>query len=333
MADPITTFLSGLLGGGQQAPQAAPPPQQPSAPPQQSGLASFIGNPLVQGALAGYFSGISSPRTQGLGGAIGRGGLGALSAFDQAEQQRTQQPLNQAKLQNLQGQNQLQTAQVGLTGAKQQQLAGIQVANQHTAQVLRSMKSQLDPEQQKRAEILASTIENDTSKVYDPKEVATTLFLQPAQEKNLAASAARSGAETEAIPKKLAIDEAKAAEDAHYHTGELAARNRAIDKPAKSAKAATKESDSYQKAYQTAYKEAAANYIKTNTHVWGGPSTDEVDAYASKAAQAQADKLFPNGGKTTSAAVDSSTAGFIKNPDGTLTHPDDPGYVYVPSTD
>lgn len=306
MGNPLATFLTNLVGGGQQqAPQAQTPQAPAPAPSSGGGLSGFLGNPLVQGALAGYFSGISSPRTQGLGGAIGHGGLGALSAFDSASAAQAQQPLNQAKLSNLQGQNQLQNAQVGLTNTKAQQISGIQTANQKTAQIIRAMPN-LTTEQQQRANLLAGSIENDTSKLYDPAEVAKTIYADPLTEQktqaeidNAKASAGRSTAETAAIPKKLAIEEGKAADDAKYHTGELAARNRAIDKPTKTA---SKDDDNYQKAYQAAYKEAAANYIKTNTHMWGGPKADEVDAYASKAAQAQADRLFPKGAKGAATA-------------------------------
>lgn len=100
MGNPLATFLTSLVGGGQQqAPQAQAPAPAPSS---GGGLSGFLGNPLVQGALAGYFSGISSPRTQGLGGAIGHGGLGALSAFDSATTAQAQQPYQQALTQEAQ---------------------------------------------------------------------------------------------------------------------------------------------------------------------------------------------------------------------------------------
>lgn len=302
MGNPLATFLTSLVGGGQ---QQAPQAQAPAPSAQQGGLAGLLSNPLTQGALAAYFGGVGA-RKGDWGEAISRGGLSGLSAFDNARQNQLKIPLQQAQIANLQGHGKLETAQTGLAQARTDQLGGIAEANKNTAMQILAMKPHMTSEQQQRADLLAGTIMNDTSKVYDPKEVVTSLFSEPLTEQktqaeidNAKASAGRSTAETAAIPKKLAMEEGKAADDAKYHTGELAARNRAIDKPTKTA---SKDDDNYQKAYQAAYKEAAANYIKTNTHMWGGPKADEVDAYASKAAQAQADRLFPKGAKGAATA-------------------------------
>ena len=234
----LMDFFQGLLGTNQ---PSAPPPQQgapqatPTSPP-QSGIGALLSSPVAQGALASYFAGISSPKQMGWGGAIGRGGLAGLGAYNQAEQTQAQRPLQQAQLGNLQSQGQLHQAEVGLKNVQTQNLAGISEANKKTAQQLIAMKPHLNPDQQQRADLLAGTIMNDTSKVYDPKEVVATLFTEPLQEQKIQADIGRSGAEatrakaeTEAIPKKLAVDEGKLAEDTRYHTGELAARGRAID--------------------------------------------------------------------------------------------------------
>jgi hypothetical protein len=71
---------------------------------------NVLANPLVQGALATYLGAISSPRSQGLGGAIGHGGLAGLGAFGQARQAQLQLPIQRAAAQSAQLQLPVQQA-------------------------------------------------------------------------------------------------------------------------------------------------------------------------------------------------------------------------------
>jgi len=73
-----------------------------------------LSNPLLQTALAGYLGAIGSPRYKGIGGAISQGGLSGLEQFSQAEQLKTQLPLQQAQTQLAQQQVPLAQQQVEL---------------------------------------------------------------------------------------------------------------------------------------------------------------------------------------------------------------------------
>src|SRR6516164_4359097 len=86
---------------------ATPPPAAPAGTPPTGGAAApaagggtdwlsqlsqmpapsqgLLDSPGLQGALSAYFGAISSPRQQGLGGAIGHGGLAGLQAYEQAK--------------------------------------------------------------------------------------------------------------------------------------------------------------------------------------------------------------------------------------------------------
>jgi len=86
-------------GGTPPAAAAQPPPPQipyppPTTAPQPqtgSGIMGFLNNPLVMGALSGYFNAISTPRYAGRGTAIARGGLGFLSGMGEAEKALSEQ--------------------------------------------------------------------------------------------------------------------------------------------------------------------------------------------------------------------------------------------------
>ena len=60
-----------------------------------TGLGNVLSNPLAQAALGTYFGAIGTPRWEGLGGAISRGGLAGLGTFAQARQAQFQQPILQ----------------------------------------------------------------------------------------------------------------------------------------------------------------------------------------------------------------------------------------------
>lgn len=89
-------FPSPQPGPAPQQGQAPPPPQPGqgttgAAPPQDSGIppvppSSALDSPALQALLAGYFNFIRSPRSQGLGGALGSAGAGALGQYASARQ-------------------------------------------------------------------------------------------------------------------------------------------------------------------------------------------------------------------------------------------------------
>lgn len=211
--DAIAKFFGSLAQPQQQAmPQAATQQSSsPMMPPMQqpSGVAGFLSNPLTQGALSSYLNYIGSPKVLGRGNALRNAGLGGLNAFNEAEFQQQQAPYRQAQLQAMQARIPQYQAQSGLAQARTSQISSIAAANKQTAATLRAMKPQLSIEQQQRADILANTIENDNSKVYDPKEVAVTLFTQPAQEAEIGARQKREEAETGLLPTKKAEIEAQ----------------------------------------------------------------------------------------------------------------------------
>jgi hypothetical protein len=248
LADPITTFLSGLFGGGQQ--QTPPPPGQPSATPAPnpalappSGVTGFLSNPLTQGALASYLTYIGAPRTEGRTRGLSQAGLQGLSAFDQARQQQLMVPYRQAQIQNLQGKTGLQAAQTGLATAKASQLTGILDANKNTAAQILALKPTLTPEQQTRADLLAGTIATDSSKVYDPKEVMTALFTDPLTEQKTKAEIAASGAKTDLTKAETGLVPARAAAlgaeagKATAETGAIPARTDAMKASAEASRA------------------------------------------------------------------------------------------------
>lgn len=68
------------------------------------GATNVLMNPLVQGALGAYLGAVSTPRYEGLGGAIGRGGLEGLGAMSQAQQAQYQLPILQAQAQQAKAQ-------------------------------------------------------------------------------------------------------------------------------------------------------------------------------------------------------------------------------------
>jgi hypothetical protein len=125
LADILSSLWQALSGGGQQV-QALPPlspsgqnaPNQPTMPTMQqpSGIAGVLANPAVQGALASYFAGISSPRQMGWGGAIGRAGLAGLGQYGQAAAQQAELPYRQAMTQKTMAEAQQEQAKAQALG-------------------------------------------------------------------------------------------------------------------------------------------------------------------------------------------------------------------------
>ena len=223
----LKTLASALLGQSQQQPVPPQPqgvsssPSTAAPPPQQAGFmqgaASLIGNPLTQAALGGYFNAIGTPKMQGRGARFANAGLGAMNAFNAAEQAQSQAPLNAAKIAGMQQQNALTGAQAGLTSAKTQQIAGIPAANAALAAQIHAAIPSMTPTQAQRATVIANTIATDTSKVYDPKEAFTAIYQEPLKEAQIqaqtgatAATTKKTEAETGAIPSEIALRNAEA---------------------------------------------------------------------------------------------------------------------------
>jgi len=68
------------------------------------GATNLLANPLVNAAAATYLGAIGTPRWEGLGGAISRGGLSGLGALNQAQMAQYQLPILQAQAQQAQAQ-------------------------------------------------------------------------------------------------------------------------------------------------------------------------------------------------------------------------------------
>lgn len=63
---------------------------QPQQPGVMNSIGNFLSHPAVQGLLGTYFGLLSSPRREGLGRAIGRGGLAGLGMYGQAAGEQAQ---------------------------------------------------------------------------------------------------------------------------------------------------------------------------------------------------------------------------------------------------
>lgn len=195
----IGNIFSGLLGGGQKQVPQAPGQQAPAqgatagpgaepAPTRDptSGLLGqmpgglqippapqpgLFDSPAVQGLLSAYLGFIGSPRRGGVGNALMQGGLGGLSAYNQAKQQAAE---NQYKpylmgLQVADAQSKLADTQF-----KMQQLAGEQESNKNTAASIRQLAQQYshDPQTQQELLLRADAMERsphwiDPGKIFD----------------------------------------------------------------------------------------------------------------------------------------------------------------------
>lgn len=251
MVNYLTTLanaIGGLLSGGGQTVQPIPPlspsggpvpgalPAQtppagavPSPPAGGSpssgggfmqGVGNFLGSPLTQAALSGYFGAIGSPRKAGLGGMISRGGLSGLSAYDAAEEAQQKAALQSAQIGQAQAGIPLTQAQTQLTQAQAGQLAGIKQNNQNTAAAVRTwaMQPGRTPDQQQAGLLIANSISNNTNKAYDPTEVMTAILTDPVKAQEAIANTNLATARKGAIPSEIAKNTAAANKDAHDAT-------------------------------------------------------------------------------------------------------------------
>src|SRR5215472_3079956 len=199
MGGGIGSLLGSLFGGGGQqvpqttagappAPAAAPAAGTPGAPdPMAGGLGGFqmpqmgqlppmpqpgiLDSPALQGLLGAYFGAIGSPRSMGLGGAISRGGLGGLAAYQQAKQEQYKPYL--MGLQMADAQARLAGTQLGMqkTQLELHNMAGEQESNRQTAASVRMMAQQTqDPQLQQELLTRAQAIESSPH-WYDPSHL------------------------------------------------------------------------------------------------------------------------------------------------------------------
>jgi hypothetical protein len=204
LADILSTLWQTLSG----APQVASPQQAPTTIPtmqQPSGLSGVLANPAVQGALASYFAGISSPKSQGWGGAIGRAGLAGLGQYGSASAQQAELPYRQAMTQealaNAQAAKQKADALKGLSGPAamaayapdaSKYLSTQQTNNAVAQQVLASHKEPF-------AANVAQSIASDTSKPWTLTEAEALIkahAMEPLEQKGKEAEVASTEAGT-----------------------------------------------------------------------------------------------------------------------------------------
>src|SRR5215472_13456046 len=199
MGGGIGSLLGSLFGGGGQqvpqttagappAPAAAPAAGTPGAPdPMAGGLGGFqmpqmgqlppmpqpgiLDSPALQGLLGAYFGAIGSPRSMGLGGAISRGGLGGLAAYQQAKEGQYKPYL--MGLQMADAQARLAGTQLGMqkTQLEMHQMAGEQESNRQTASALYQMAQHTqDPDLQQELMVRANAVAA-SPKWYDPSHL------------------------------------------------------------------------------------------------------------------------------------------------------------------
>ena len=238
----LANAIGGLFNGGGQTVQPIPPLSPsggpvPGAPPAQTppagavpsppaggspssgggfmqGVGNFLGSPLTQAALSGYFGAIGSPRKAGLGGMLSRGGLSGLSAYDAAQEAQQKAALQSAQIGQAQAGIPLTQAQTQLTQAQAGQIAGIKQHNSQVAAALMSASSTMQPAQKQAATTIANMIANDTSKAYDPTQLLNAIYTDPVKAQEAIANTNLATARAGAIPSEIAKNTAAANKDA-----------------------------------------------------------------------------------------------------------------------
>jgi hypothetical protein len=143
---------------------------------------SFFDNPYLQGALATYLGAIGSPRREGLGGAIAKGGLAGLGAYNAAQKAQYEPYIQGAKIAH----EQAQTKQALATAAHEEEttkgLRGIPAHNASIGAQLLAAKSTMSPESAQRADMIANAISTDTTKAWDMETVLKAVYGEPTEE-------------------------------------------------------------------------------------------------------------------------------------------------------
>lgn len=192
---------------GPQGAAGTPPPSASAAPAPSpdfmTGLEHGLSNPLLQGAIASYLGTIGSPRREGWSRALAHGGLAGLGTFNQAEQQKSQLPLQAAQLAAEQQKIPQLQAQTKLDNARTEKLAGDPAANAASADSLAVM-AQSEPSPAKKAiyTTLAPAVRAGTIGMDKVMTLAMSEDLNGARVEAAKASAKKSEAETGLIPTK-----------------------------------------------------------------------------------------------------------------------------------
>lgn len=221
LEDLLSPILGALGMGGSPSPVGGPPPP-PNAGPQgaggtpppsasaapaptgfMAGLEHGLSNPLLQGAIASYLGTIGSPRREGWGRALAHGGLAGLGTFNQAEQQKSQLPLQAAQLAAEQAKTPELQAATKLSQARTEKLAGDPAANAAAADSLAVMaQNEVNPTKKSIYMMSIPGVRAGTVGMDKVMTLAMSGNLNDARVEAAKASAKKSEAETGLIPTK-----------------------------------------------------------------------------------------------------------------------------------
>lgn len=334
-------------GMAQTAPQAgnSASPASPASPPTSllskigTGAETALNNPLIQGAMAGYFQNLAAPRHTSLLGRIGEGGEAALQTYQNAQRQKLMLPLLQAQIQATQGKVPLEAAQTSadqsraqLDRAKASALGPNPQGGQQLA--LMAQNPSYSPEQQQMALSLAQGVTegkipyDKAAKLIIDNNVAgakiallgaqtTTEQQRPgligAEANRDAAQGAEATANASLVPARRAELESTTARNQATTAAteattpakieELTAS--AAEKRAQQKLAEGKLSQEQAALWQKTYADAAKDYLKVHPGMlhMGGATDASLDAYASD----KADRVVGAGSGTGTSATASPT--------------------------
>lgn len=267
------------------------------------GAANFLGNPLTQAALSGYFNAIGTPRLQGRGGMIANAGLGALQGFNTAETGQTKQQEEQIAMQKAQADlaaAQQQSKVFGELNPQQQQVAAYPslATFQEKAGIEQNNKNSVaaflagHPKDQAAAAFAqpyggmqTAVTPGDIEKDYQEKLAA------PAKAEETQASIAEKKAQTQRLKNQPA-----AGTEANWYNPVTKQYYRGAQKSPNDVPASVAQQESALKlrgAWQKEYDNAKTKYITehTTTGFTGNkypPNEADVDAYA----RSQADAIY-----------------------------------------
>lgn len=342
----ILGYLSSLLNPSPQPQPSQPVPQQPqgststspaAAPPSggfMQGASNFLGNPLTQAALSGYFNAIGQPKSLGPLAKVSAGGLGALGGYNQAL--KTQQEQAAAALEAQKEQIVLQEAQSKQSGIKALPL-GMQPYVQAGVPDLYKQSQNIEQNKQAVAQFQAMYPNNKDAAAFSGSyltqtdKAVTANDIDKDYQEHLQAPG-KLTAQTQDIAEKKASIAEKEAQTQRLKNAPAAgmtanwydpatkqfyrgAQKKPTDVPASVATSAKAENEIKARAaaWQKSYQDAAKNYITTHTTTsfMGNktpPPETEVDAYAKAQADSQVNALFGSAG-TPAAIAAASGAG------------------------
>lgn len=360
----LGTYLQTLAQAvlGQSATQPSPQPSVPQQPQGASsspstaptsggfmqGASNFLGNPLTQAALSGYFNAIGQPKLAGPLAKVSAGGLGALQGFNTAEAAQSKTAEEQIAMQKAQADlaagAQQQKVFSGLNPQQQQVAAYPSLATfqekaaitEHNKQAVAAFQAGRPNDQGAAAFSMPyASMQTAVSPGDIEKDYQTKLLAPGALTKQSAEIAEEKARTTRLNTQPAAGTVANWYNPNHpkgtsgYYRGTQKSLG---DIPASVAQSSKSDAEVKARAatYQKAYAEAAANYIKTNTKTdshWMGPATKtppsqaDVDAYARQQAEQQTNALF---GTTGTPAGVAASGGASADEPSAATNESDP---------